>query len=286
MGPDTRASSVLPMTLQALRWCLPIAALLSSANCSPSPSGRDTAAATPRPARDGHCTGDGSPCQRFGVEGECLGNVCVVGGGYCSSTIDCDDGEACTTEACERGRCVLKSSTGCVEKPAALPSTPSNDCKIVFDAAVGYKSQCPTSGSSGSSKQGGPDDPKAVGDKLAQSIERSYRYDVKIALIALHDGSFNIVVLNRRPPTEIRGMLDPSFIAWRVADFTAATAWRSRNLHIWTKPYKEGWSLSTWASRDAVRKARSDAVFGAYGIIDAPTFRTWLEKHFKPLPAQ
>lgn len=218
--------------------------------------------------------------------GECLGDRCVVGAGYCAASSDCDDGETCTKEVCDAGRCVTRSSS-CSPKTAPASTLDTSDCKIVFSVEQGYKSECPSSNNRRATRQEQiPDDLKTIEERLARSIAKLYRYDVKLSLVALPDGSFNIVVLNRRPPTEIRGMVDPSFIAWQVADFTAATSWRSRNLHIWTKPYKEGWALSTWASRDAVRRARAESALGAFGILDAPTFRAWLEKHFQPLTAQ
>ena len=120
--------------------------------------------------------------------------------------------------------------------------------------------------------------------KIAANINQSYRYDVKVSLVEVPGGGYNVVVYNRRPHTDLRGVCDPSFIAWQVADATSNSSWKSRNLHIWLKPYLEGWGLSTRGGRDAVSHARSRSPLGWAGVLDAPSFRKWLEKEFRPLP--
>jgi hypothetical protein len=79
-------------------------------------------------------------------------------------------------------------------------------------------------------------------------------------------------------------MCDPSYVAWNVAFFTANSKWKSRTLQIWTKPYEEGWYLSTSGSRNAIRQGRAQSQLGWLGVVHVPTFRKWLDRSFRPLP--
>jgi hypothetical protein len=105
-----------------------------------------------------------------------------------------------------------------------------------------------------------------------------------VSLVSLPDGGYNVVTLNRRPRTDVHGMCDPSYVAWNVAFFTANSKWKSRTLQIWTKPYEEGWYLSTSGSRNAIRQGRAGSQLGWLGVVHVPTFRKWLDKAFRPLP--
>lgn len=129
------------------------------------------------------------------------------------------------------------------------------------------------------------DDIKKTSTRLEQIISKSLRYDVHVSFVYLPDGGYNIIVTNRRTSKELRGLMDPSFIAWYVADFTSNTNWRSQNLLIWLEPYKNGWVISTQGGRSAVLQARKASPLGVFGVINASTFRAWLERSFQPLPA-
>jgi hypothetical protein len=129
-----------------------------------------------------------------------------------------------------------------------------------------------------------PDEIKKIEEKLEEDLARELRYDMKVALVPLPDGGYNILTFNRRPRTDVRGLCDPSFVAFNIASFTAGSHWKSRGLQIWIKPYEEGWYLSTAGSREAMRQGRAHSPLGWLGVVAVPAFRRWLEKSFKPLP--
>ncbi len=295
------------------------------------------------------CSGTGQPCERFGLTGECVQSRCVLAGGRCSQESDCADGEGCTTERCEAGRCVSAERSGrcangegtagscvlglcevdlpascggqqscpraangcmetsCVELACSVRAkaegeacqsaigregscaggrcvpveTPEERCKTIFQPGYGYVRSC----TKGLAFVLEPAAIAAVEQAITQELARSYRYDVKVALVGLPDGGYNLVLLNRQPFTDLHGLLDPSFVAWSIADYTRATSWKSRNLHIWLQPYEQGWGLSTAGGREAVDVGRAASGLGFLGVMNAPAFRKWLERSFHPLQA-
>jgi hypothetical protein len=119
--------------------------------------------------------------------------------------------------------------------------------------------------------------------KLEKQIEEDLRYDMAVRLVPQTGGGYTVVGYNRRQRDDVRGLCDPSLVAFTVANFTAKTNWRSRSLHVWLRPLDEGWGISTAGSRKAIRKGRSASSLGWLGVIDIPAFRAWLEQGFRPL---
>ena len=118
--------------------------------------------------------------------------------------------------------------------------------------------------------------------KLKKSIMKNLRYDVHVGIVHSHSGGYNIVITNTNKKNKVRGMIDPSLIAWEIASFTKKTNWRSANLQVWTRPRHDGWHMSTSGSRRAVRKGQAGAGWlGMYGVVNVRTFRVWLEKNFR-----
>ena len=118
--------------------------------------------------------------------------------------------------------------------------------------------------------------------KLKKSIMKNLRYDVHVGIVHSHSGGYNIVITNTNKKNKVRGMIDPSLIAWEIASFTKKTNWRSANLQVWTRSRHDGWHMSTSGSRRAVRKGQAGAGWlGMYGVVNVRTFRVWLEKNFR-----
>jgi len=118
--------------------------------------------------------------------------------------------------------------------------------------------------------------------KLKRSIMKNLRYDVHVGIVHSHSGGYNIVITNTNKKDKVRGMIDPSLIAWEIASFTKKTNWRSANLQVWTRPRHDGWHMSTSGSRRAIKKGQAAMGWlGAYGVVNLRTFRIWLEKNFR-----
>ena len=62
------------------------------------------------------------------------------------------------------------------------------------------------------------------------------------------------------------------------------TAWRSRHLNIWIDGQREGWTLPTSGSREAMRRGEAASSLGWMGVVDVSAYRRWLEREFHPLP--
>jgi hypothetical protein len=123
---------------------------------------------------------------------------------------------------------------------------------------------------------------KKASSKLKKSIMKNLRYDVHVGIVHSHSGGYNIIITNTNRKDKVRGMIDPSLVAWEIAEFTRKTNWRSANLQVWTRPRHDGWHMSTSGSRKAVRKGQAGAGWlGMYGVVNVRTFRVWLEKNFK-----
>jgi hypothetical protein len=67
---------------------------------------------------------DGTPCQTACVSGSCHQGVCT------GTTVSCDDGDACTVDACN-------DSTGCFHLPRVCPGNPASCQSPTCDPAVG-----------------------------------------------------------------------------------------------------------------------------------------------------
>lgn len=123
---------------------------------------------------------------------------------------------------------------------------------------------------------------KKASHKIKTSIMKNLRYDVHIGIVHSHNGGYNIIITNTNKKDKVRGMIDPSLVAWEIASFTEKTDWRSANLQVWTSPRHDGWHMTTSGSRKAVKKGQAGAGWlGMYGVVNVRTFRVWLEKNFK-----
>lgn len=121
--------------------------------------------------------------------------------------------------------------------------------------------------------------------KIQERIRDHVLYDVDVSLVPLADGGANIVVFNRRPRDDVRGLVDPSFVAFEVAGFTEQSDWKSRQLMIWLEPYVDGWQIPTSGGRRAVRRGRQASVLGALGVVEITSFRRWLQRTFSRIEA-
>ena len=116
--------------------------------------------------------------------------------------------------------------------------------------------------------------------KIENTLTSETIYDVKCVLEKA-DSGYNILIVNQAQPESIQSFIDPTIVAWYLADYTKYTDWKSETLFIWTKPYREGWGILTKDCRFATRKARD--VFGYFsflGIVDMATLRKEVSKKF------
>lgn len=120
-------------------------------------------------------------------------------------------------------------------------------------------------------------------DVISGRIAKDLRYDVHVVLVPVADGGYNIVMHNKHDRSTVEGLVDPSFVAFSIAGYTAGTSWRSRQLQIWLDPYDEGWAISTAGSRFAMQKGRDRSSLGWLGVVDVPAFRNWLTAEFEPM---
>ena len=123
---------------------------------------------------------------------------------------------------------------------------------------------------------------RSAASKIKTSIMKNLRYDVHVGIVQSYNGGYNIIITNTHKKDKVRGMIDPSLIAWNIATFTKRTNWRSANLQVWIRPRHDGWHMTTSGSRKAVKKGQEGAGWlGRYGVINVKQFRIWLEKNFK-----
>lgn len=119
-----------------------------------------------------------------------------------------------------------------------------------------------------------------VEQKIEDLLTSQTIYDVKCK-IEKADSGYNVLIINQAQPESIQSLMDPTIVAWYMADYTKKTDWKSETLFIWTKPYREGWGILTKECRFATRKARD--VFGYLsflGIVDVVTLRKEVSKKF------
>ena len=245
-----------------------------------------------QPPREGVCTrGDSEP-------GKCLDGVCDVVASTpaaCTTDADCpQSNHPCHVFRCANSSCIRRQrqegescqvASGragvCSQGSCVFGMEQAERCKTVWDPYWGAQRLC----SKTVAFTMEPAEIASAEQKIAKDLQTELRYEMKVALVALPDGGYNVVTLNRRPRTDLHGMCDPSYVAWNVAFFTASSKWKSRLLQIWTKPYDEGWYLSTSGSRSAMRQGRAGSALGWLGVVHVPTFRKWLDKSFRPLPS-
>jgi hypothetical protein len=330
------------------------------AGCEGSPLHAPAPAASPS-GPEPECMDEGRPCT-VGVDGEaartgtCRGGWCLPVGPGCTHDPDCDDGDACTVDRCEGGRCAQAEAAGACTSPAGASGrcdrghcevdtapactgdadciAPANPCREarcselgrceVRDreegAVCGTRSEAPGRCRVGrcaldaeaasvrpeSCRQElrrgwyglelaricrrglkfalDGDELEEAREKIQKLLDEGVRYDMHIALVALPDGGYNIVTVNQRSRREVRGLVDPSFVAFTLASYTEKTPWRSRALQVWLEPYGDGWTIPTAGTRTAVRKGQAANALGFFGVVDVKAYRQWLESTFRPLP--
>lgn len=281
--------------------------------------------------------------------------VCVLGGGYCSRNIDCEDDEVCTEDLCIAGvctstavaepnaRCLTDDHTAgmcvkgkCEFDPSAFRCASDADCPATENPCRAHVciaercapreqvngTECYTDGGAVGACLDGmcrvetarldtpepickrrwvryrgwvggcrtpsrqrltPAELREEETRIQAALDKTVRYDMRAALVALPSGGYNIVLHNRRARTDLRGLCDPSFVAFTMADVTRNSSWKSRSLHVWLRPYEEGWRIATRGSRAAIDAGRRSSLLGQLGVVEVSTFRKWLEKEFRPL---
>lgn len=240
-------------------------------------------------SRDGECTLPDA------MEGACRSGLCEPRDGHpCAVDSECAGATSeCLERACVDGICTTGSRTGVVECSSSTGRSGrcadgncladlANDarkCVMRWNSYLGWMPDC----RSGLKFHLEAEEVARTESDLEKRMASNLRYDLKVALVELVGGGYNIVLHNRRPRTEVRGLCDPSFVAFEMAGFTAGTNWKSQNLHVWLRPYEEGWATPTRGSRIAVEQGRANSALGALGVVDVKAFRTWLEKAFTPL---
>jgi len=119
-----------------------------------------------------------------------------------------------------------------------------------------------------------------VEQKIEDLLTSQTIYDVECK-IEKADSGYNIFVVNQAQPESIQSFIDPTIVAWYIANYTKGTNWKSETLFIWTRPYKEGWGILTKDCRFATRRAQNAAGYlGLFGIVDVSTLRKEVSKKF------
>lgn len=247
--------------------------------------------------RAGECVADdrSGTCERDGDRGVCHR-------GYCEAQVRCsDDGPCpraanpCAASVCRDGACEIAyagnqpctASSGapglctegrCEVGEADLVGT--KNCERMYDAYYGeYRTVCDKT-----LAYILPEEERAEAERdIEKAIAKQLRYDMAVRLVPVPGGGYNIVAYNRHDRSDVRGICDPSLVAFTVANYTLDTNWKSRALHVWLNPLEEGWQIATAGSRKAVRKGRQASDLGWLGVIEIEAFRDWLAREFRPL---
>lgn len=207
------------------------------------------------------------------------GGLCFAGfcerpvGEACGVDDDCGAPvSACLARACIEGRCVSgarEEGLDCVTAAGRPGSCRAGACIVGADRRLRFLLDA--------------EELARIERGLETRLANNLRYDLHARLVPLHVGGFNIVLANRRSRAEVRGLCDPSFIAFDLADYTAGTNWKSSSLQVWLEPDRGGWLVPTRGSRFAVDQGRASSYLGALGVVDVRTLRIWLERSFVPL---
>jgi hypothetical protein len=190
------------------------------------------------------------------------------------------DGASCTTHVGAPGRC---ESGSCAIDEAAATEKERKCREVVRRTYYGPIRQ--TRCKSGLRYRIPWEELQAIRDKISETVEKEVRYDMAVGLIAQPGGGYNINLYNTRTRDEVRGLVDPSFVAFSLASYTAGTDWKSRMLNVWLEPMTEGWTIPTSGGRKALKKGRQANALGLFGVVDVRTYRKWLESAFRPMPS-
>jgi hypothetical protein len=228
----------------------------------------------------GHCEVDATAF-RCASEADCPSptNTCrqhACASERCSLT-DRPDGVDCFTAGGAKGTCLRG---GCRVQEDSLAATETN-CKRTWVRSWGWVRKCRQV----SRQRLSTEEIDAQERRIEAAIEKNVRYDMRAVLVSLPSGGYNIVLHNRRARTDLRGLCDPSFVAFTMAGVTRGSNWKSRNMQVWLRPYEEGWQIPTRGSRSAIDAGRRSSELGHLGVVEVSAFRKWLEKEFRPLKA-
>lgn len=226
-------------------------------------------------------------------EGSCMNGACAGSPpSSCRADAQCRSaGGPCAIASCADSSCLItQAEDGAL---CRLPSNMYGRCEagscIIGEIEIDSRERCRTvRGHYGSHRQCEPRLRYGLSDEeirreekeIATRIKSSVLYDVDVSLIMLADGGYNIAVFNKHSRDDIRGLIDPSFIALEVASYTDSTDWKSRMLQVWTEVYEDGWQIPTSGGRKAVRKGQEASSLGYFGVVEIKSFRTWLQRSF------
>ena len=208
-------------------------------------------------------------------DGQCWAWVCTAGACVNTSNVD---GGACRAPSGREGTC----HTGLCSVDLTGDGRNSTVCRTLYDPWWGltYRDCDP-----GLKYRLSGDALTDAAHTIEKDIAKTLHYDVAVRLVPIADGGYNIVVHNLNDRHTVKGLIDPSFVAFSIANATARSSWRSRQAQIWVTPYSEGWSIPTSGSRAAIRKGRAASGLGLFGVVDIDAYRGYLEKAFASLPA-
>jgi hypothetical protein len=226
---------------------------------------RGGSCARPEPAsceRDRECKASARTC----ASASCVEGACVF-------EVE-EDGTTCRLPSQLPGRC---SAGECVVRE--IRTDRGERCRVVR-GPYGPMEQCTRRTRFGL----GDEEIEEEAAKIAKRIHENVLYDVDVRLVPLADGGNNILVFNRHARTDVRGLVDPSFVAFEIASYTEQSDWKSRMLHVWLDPYEDGWQISTRGGRKAVKRGREASILGGFGVVDIKSFRSWLQRSFTALP--
>ncbi len=238
-------------------------------------------------------------CTESGAAGTCQSSACVPNPpASCTEVGECEDAAGlCQVPSCVDTHCAFAlapDGTECALSSGVAGVCAAGRCDMPVGDPEGGR-RCRTLrtsfGSFEECSQSGlrfrldPDELARESSRIEERIREGVLYDVFVTLVPLGDGGYNIVVFNRQDREHVQGLVDPSFVAFEVGNYTGRSRWRSRTLQIWLDPYSEGWQISTEGGRRALRRGRAASGLGFLGVVNIRAFRTWLQAAFEPMAA-
>ncbi|MBK8170525.1 MAG: hypothetical protein IPK60_09285 [Sandaracinaceae bacterium] len=281
--------------------CLSGRCVLDSGVCSFNTDCDDSNACTHDTCAEGRCLNAAQVAADFtctladNSQGVCTASRCVRPmPPSCAVDRDCPDGRGvCSVWSCVESRCVMQAAAegaecelastmdgtchagACVQPPEGDGRDPRH-CRVVQSWYGPYQSCI-----RGTRFTLTAAELLEEAKHIEAAIHTELLYDVRVALVPISDGGYNVLVFNRQDRSAVQGLVDPSFVAFTIAGYTERSTWKSRTLQIWVRPYEEGWAISTSGGRQAVREGRRRSALGAFGVVDIRALREWLQRHFR-----